>query len=127
MQAAAGLPGSLSGAGQALADVQGEIKIREGAVGFSEVVGVADQLARVSAPVNRPHSVEQGWSRTCGITRMHPWYCHRCEGLLPEEPAVVKIVMYVIHKPCEGEMPGFNRPRWQQAGTGRALPGAIRA
>jgi hypothetical protein len=28
-------------------------------------------LTRVSAPVNRPHSVEQGWLRTCSITRIH--------------------------------------------------------
>jgi hypothetical protein len=29
-------------------------------------------LTRVSAPVNRPHSVEQGWLRTCTITRIRP-------------------------------------------------------
>jgi len=38
-------------------------------------------LARVSAPVNRPHSVEQGWLRTCSITRVHPdkRYCSRVD------------------------------------------------
>ncbi len=29
-------------------------------------------LARISAPVNRPHFVEQGWLRTCSNTRIHP-------------------------------------------------------
>ena len=37
---------------------------------------------------------------------------------------MAKIVIYVIHKPCRGEMPGFDHPRRQQAGTGRALSGA---
>ena len=45
------------------------------------------RLARVSAPVNRPHSVEQGWLRTCGITRIHPDKRHWCEAELPAESA----------------------------------------
>ena len=61
------------------ADVTGSVILgpeSEGHAGYVHGGTIAllfdDALARVSAPVNRPHFVEQGGLRTCSITRIHP-------------------------------------------------------
>jgi hypothetical protein len=46
MQAVAGLPGSLSGTGKELTDVQGDVQIRKCAVRPSDVADMASQMGR---------------------------------------------------------------------------------
>ncbi len=88
LQATYGTPGGATVAGLGLT-LAGAVAVRTALTAMSHIRAAGRQalrhaqtarlvgqpepaLARVSAPVNRPHFVAQGWLRTCSIARIHP-------------------------------------------------------